>query len=67
MRQSDLAAIQHPSAWRSADMARPSDWQATLPGPALDELLAEAERIDTTDNAAISSNTRSTACATPRR
>ena len=54
MRQSDLAAIQHPSAWRSADMARPSDWQATLPGPALDELLAEAGRIDTADNGAIS-------------
>ncbi len=48
-----LAQIDHPSAWRAAD-TRPEEWQATLPAPVLDELLAEAARIDTTDNAAIS-------------
>ena len=54
MSQPALEPIDHSSAWVAADMARPEAWQATLPGPVLDELLAEADRIDTTDNAAIS-------------
>jgi hypothetical protein len=53
MSQPALVPIDHPSAWRAADMARPENWQATLPGPVLDELLAEAAHIDTTDNASI--------------
>lgn len=48
-----LTQINHPSAWNAADMARPGDWQATLPGPVLAELLDEAAAIDTTDNASI--------------
>jgi hypothetical protein len=48
-----LTQIDHPSAWNAADMARPEDWQATLPAPVLAELLDEAAGIDTTDNASI--------------
>ncbi len=53
MSHPELVPIDHPAAWRAADMTRPQDWQAALPGPVLDELLAEAARIDTTDNASI--------------
>jgi alpha-ketoglutarate-dependent taurine dioxygenase len=48
-----LTQIDHPSAWNAADMARPEDWQATLPCAVLAELLDEAAGIDTTDNASI--------------
>ena len=49
-----LVQIDHPSAWRASEMANPALWQATLPGPVLDELLAETGRMDTTSNATIS-------------
>ena len=40
-----LVQIDHPSAWRASEMANPALWQATLPGPVLDELLAAGQAV----------------------
>ncbi|MCC7272847.1 MAG: TauD/TfdA family dioxygenase [Alphaproteobacteria bacterium] len=56
MTQATPARPRDPAAWRAGDFRSPADWTVTLPTPVLDELAAEARRIDAASDDAIAAH-----------